>query len=277
MLKLQIQATTKAVIGIFMTAVCCSALNYYFLTMPFLPTVGGIRGAFILGTMVFFAAGALFRIWTYSLSSLCIGVAVGIILGGAWADYRISDVSISLFYASWYHISYLWIYDIILFLAAVDSWLLTGLIVSRCKPKAQPTIEKAGISDPKDLKHLITREGAECIFYCQGYIGHGYLKGIVTDSGCFQCSIDPIATTGLAQKSHSLTIIAHWQYFGNYGNRWASCAQGATWWIFFGEDLIQTLISRAQHLSAAPGINNEMYYELYKIFRDYHWGLGFEK
>ena len=128
---------------------------------------------------------------------------------------------------------------------------------------------------PEEILELKAREGTECILYSQGFIGHCYVKEVITSPWGIRCSFDPIPNAGLPNVDKGEGFInAQWDFFSNGENDWASCAQGATWWIFFGQDLIQTIIERANQLAE---INpDERMYMLRMIFVDYRWGLGFD-
>ena len=133
------------------------------------------------------------------------------------------------------------------------------------------------MSIPKDIAVLKARESVECIVYSQGIILHAYLKEVRTDNWGIRCSFEPIPTTGLPQPHFGMAISVIWDCFFDSSNRWGSSAQGATWWIFFGEDLIREIVARAHQLSSQMGTNDQMMHELRKVLSDYHWGAGFDR
>jgi hypothetical protein len=127
----------------------------------------------------------------------------------------------------------------------------------------------------KNIAALQAREGSECILYSQGLIIHGYLKDVLTDSWGIRCSLDPIPTAGLLQPKVRTGVSVNWNDFGESDRDWSSSAQGATWFVFFGEDLIQAIIACASQ-SPAETEPNDRRSKLINVLVDYNWGLGFD-
>lgn len=135
--KDRIQSIAKVIPSVFITAALCSILYTYFLTVPFIPVVGGIREATVIGILAFFLLGMLARIWTRKFYLISIGAAIGIIAGGGWVQsqshpsFGMVQKTISIIGEAIYRLTYMLSLVLTLFVSTVIAWTITNLIVKK--------------------------------------------------------------------------------------------------------------------------------------------------
>jgi ABC-type antimicrobial peptide transport system permease subunit len=138
---MKIRLNANSFVRTVVTIAVCSIFTFYFLNTPmsgYFKSLGVIGEAMVFGALAYFIMGALCRLWTRGLVSLGVGIAVGIILGGAAVEHRLSDISISYIRAAWHFVSVFWILNIAWLAIAVVSWLLANTIVNWRRERNTP-------------------------------------------------------------------------------------------------------------------------------------------
>lgn len=131
----------KIIASTSVTALFSAILYVCFLTTPltFLDAVSVMTEGIVIGMLVFILLGILVRIWTRKLHLVCVGVAIGIMGGGAWIEYWYSGHphigivanSIGIVEGAIYHLTTTWPFVFPFFLSAVISWIITSIIIKR--------------------------------------------------------------------------------------------------------------------------------------------------
>jgi hypothetical protein len=99
----------------------------------FMPTGWGLRKSIYFALIGAFIAGFFARLWIRKAILLAISGTAGLILGAAWAEYSISDVTISFVYALTYSLSLWWWIQFILLSSLIISWIIADYSVKKVK------------------------------------------------------------------------------------------------------------------------------------------------
>ncbi len=78
-------------------------------------------------------AGVLSRLWIRNPIALAVSGSVGLVSGAAWAEYSVSDITISYGYALTYSLGIWWRIQFILLSSLIVSWIIADYSVKKVK------------------------------------------------------------------------------------------------------------------------------------------------
>ncbi len=102
-----------------------------------MPTDWGIRESMCVAVIGALIAGFLSRLWIRSAILLALSGGIGLILGAAWAEYSVSDVTISFGYALMYSLGIWWWIQLMLLSSLIVSWFITDYSAHKVKAAKQ--------------------------------------------------------------------------------------------------------------------------------------------
>lgn len=122
----------QSILSMIITATLFAFVFVRWIFMVF-PTGWGIHGSVVFAAIIAFILGVFSRLWIRNPILLAVSGFIALISGAAWAEYSVSDVTITFGYAIIYSLGIWWRIEFLLFLSLMGAWFIANYSLKKLK------------------------------------------------------------------------------------------------------------------------------------------------